>query len=104
MAQHAGPLRRSADEGQRAKETQGQGEEQQEAQLRIVGPDNGGGSVIGEYEEHGAGAERANKGDGHQGDAHSVAKGHELHLFGDTGCPLRIGPELWQAAHTLDGL
>ena len=60
--------------------------------------------MIGEYEGHNAGTEGANEGNGHQSDAHGVTKGQELHLFGDTGCPLSIGPELWQAAYTLYGI
>ncbi|TKS80912.1 Extracellular calcium-sensing receptor [Collichthys lucidus] len=49
VSQHAGPLRWLADERQRTQETQAQGEEQQEAQLRVVGPYNRSFSKV---EEH----------------------------------------------------
>ena len=42
VAQHTGPLRGPANESKRTQKTQSQGEEQQEAQLRVVGPDDGG--------------------------------------------------------------
>lgn len=60
--------------------------------------------MTGEYEDYNASAEGANKGNSHQGDTHSVAIGEELHLFGDTGCPVSTGPELWKAAHALYGI
>ena len=104
MSQHAGPLRGPADEGQRTQETQSQGEEQQEAQLRVVGFDNGCGSVIGKYKGHNTGAEGANEGNSRQNNAHGAAEGEEIHIFWDTGCSLIIGPELWQTAHTLYGI
>lgn len=57
-----------------------------------------------EYEDHATGAEGTEEGNNQEGDAHGVSKGQELHLFGDTGRPLLVGPELWQAAHTLYGI
>ncbi|XP_045067477.1 extracellular calcium-sensing receptor-like [Coregonus clupeaformis] len=44
MAQHTGPLRGPANESKRTQKTQSQGVEQQEAQLRVVGPDDGSSS------------------------------------------------------------
>lgn len=100
MSQNAGPPGGLVDEGQRAQETQGEREEQQEAQVRVVGPDNGGGPVIEEDQGHSAGKKAADQGDNQQSKAHCIAEGEELHLFRDASCPLTIGPELWQTANT----
>lgn len=102
VSQHAGPRRRAADKGEGAEEAKVEGEEQQEAQLRVVGSDDGRAPVAREDEEDAAGAEGAQQGDGGQGDADGIAEGQELHRFGDTGRHVLIGPELWQAAHTLN--
>lgn len=104
MSQYAGPLRGLANEGQRAEETQGQREEEQEAQVRVVGFDNGGCPVIEEYQGHRAGKEGANQGNNQQNNAYYIAEGEELHLFGDTGCPVGIRPKLWQAVRTFYGI
>lgn len=104
VPQHAGPLGRLADEGQRAQEAHHQREEQQEAQVRVVGSDDGRVPMAEEYADHDAGAEGTKEGDNKQGDAHGVSKGQELHLFGDAGCPFFVGPELRQTAHTLYGI
>lgn len=104
MSQHAGPLGGRAEEGQRAQEAQSQREEEQEAQVRVVGSDNGGAPVIEEYDGHGAGKEGADQGNNQQSNAYCVTKGEKLHLFGDTGCPVSIGPELRLAARTFYGI
>lgn len=104
VAQQAGQLRGLTDEDQGTQETQSQRQEQQEAQFRVISPNNGGASVTVEYKDHKAGAEDASEGNNHQNDSHSVTKGKEFHLFGDAGSLLSTGPELWQASDTLYGI
>lgn len=60
--------------------------------------------MIEEYQGHSAGKQGADQRNNQQSNADYITEGEELHLFGDAGCPVSIGPELWQAAHTFYGI
>lgn len=57
-----------------------------------------------EDQGHSAGEKAADQGDDQQSNAHCIAEGEELHVFGDASCPVGVGPELWQTARTFYGI
>ncbi len=99
-----GPLRGSANKGQRAQETQSQGEEQQEAQLRVVGSDNRRCPVSKEHSHYYNGKTGTTNRECSQDDSQDLVKGKKLHRLGDTSVSLCVGPGLLVARKTIRGI